>query len=104
VNSSNCSIPAEEHYITLQNASPGLTAASLWVNGKMVSRGSITDRQVVTLDAAQLLRTGKRNTVRITATGAKGAKAVLLIGDESLAGGSVAPVGGGRALNLEFAR
>jgi len=99
-------IPEHEHYVTIQNGTPGFTEARVWVNGRPVSNGALSAGQTVTLDVAQWMRRGNRNTFRITATGAKGATAVLLIGDASLAGGGHshgASLTGGR-INSEWGR
>jgi hypothetical protein len=48
------------------------------------------------------MRPGNRNTVRIVATGPKGAKAILSIGD-TLPEAGAAPVPVDGRLNLEFA-
>jgi hypothetical protein len=80
-------IPEHEHYVTIQNGTPGFTEAKVWVNGHRVSSGALSAGQTVTLDVVQWMRRGDRNTVRIAASGPKGATAVLLIGDASLAGG-----------------
>jgi uncharacterized delta-60 repeat protein len=74
-------IPHAERYVTLQNGAPGLTQATLSVNGRVVSQGRLTDGQTVSLDIAQWLRPGDRNVVRISARGPRGATAVLTIGD-----------------------
>ena len=97
-------IPAFEHYITLQNGAPGLSDAALWVNGRIVWRGGLESGQVINLNVAEQMRPGNRNTVRIVASGAKGAKAVLLIGDASLVSTGERPVPETRSANLEFSR
>jgi hypothetical protein len=92
-------IPQAERYVTLQNGAPGLTQATLSVNGRVVSHGSLSAEQVVSLDVARWLRPGDRNVVRIAARGPKGATAVLTIGDVA-PGASSAPTQGG--VNREF--
>jgi hypothetical protein len=95
-------IPQVERYVTLQNGAPGLTQATLSVNGRVVSHGTLTDGQVVSLDVARWLRPGNRNVVRIAARGPKGAAAVLTIGD--VPPGEPAPSTAGAAANREFSR
>jgi hypothetical protein len=95
-------IPEAERYIALQNGTPGLEAATLWVNGRVVFRGELTGGQVVSLDAVERMRPGKRNTVRIVARGEQGATALLTIGDAAAESSAVAAAG--RALGFEFAR
>jgi uncharacterized delta-60 repeat protein len=95
-------IPEAERYIALQNGTPGLAAATLWVNGRVVFRGELADGQVVSLDAGAQMRPGRRNTVRIVARGEQGATALLTIGDAAAESSAVAVAG--RALGFEFVR
>jgi hypothetical protein len=92
-------IPHAERYVTLQNGAPGLTQATLSVNGRVVSQGRLTDGQTVSLDIAHWLRSGNRNVVRIAARGPKGATAVLTIGDVAPSASAVHTQGG---VNREF--
>lgn len=94
-------IPQAERYVTLQNGTPGLTRATLTVNGHIVSHGRLTEGQVVTLDVAGWLRPGNRNVLRLAASGPKGATALFVISDQQASAG--APVAAGAAVNLEFA-
>jgi hypothetical protein len=98
-------IPQAERYVRLQNGTPGLNSASLWINGRLVSSGSLTSGQTVDLDVVQWLRPGNRNTATIQATGLKGATAILTVGDVPTGGSAIASarVAGGK-LNLEFSR
>jgi hypothetical protein len=94
-------IPQAERYVTLQNGAPGLTQATLSVNGRVVSNGFLTNGQTVSLDIARWLRPGDRNVVRISARGPRASTAVLTIGDVAASGmhGSVT-----RVANPEFSR
>jgi hypothetical protein len=92
-------IPQAERYVTLQNGDPGLTQATLSVNGRVVSHDSLSDEQTVSLDIARWLRPGARNVVRIAARGPKGATAVLTIGDVAPGASAVHTQGG---VNREF--
>jgi uncharacterized repeat protein (TIGR01451 family) len=92
-------VPDFEHYLTLQNGTPGLTSVKIWVNGKRVAANDLTNGQELRLDVKQWMKMGKNNTVRLVANGPQGATAVLLIGDSSLA----APVRIPAGLNAEFA-
>jgi hypothetical protein len=94
-------IPHAERYVSLQNGAPGLTQATLSVNGRVVSHGSLNDGQIVSLDVARWLRPGDRNVVRISGRGPKGATAVLTIGDV-LPGSSHGHAPG--VVNREFSR
>jgi len=96
-------IPQAERYVTLQNGAPGLTQATLSVNGHVVSHGRLTSGQVVSLDVARWLRPGNRNVVRIHARGPKGATAVLTIGDVIPGTGHVHSPGSA-AVSREFSR
>ena len=99
-------IPQAERYVRLQNGTPGLQAATLWINGKVVTRGGLANGQVVNLDVARWLKAGEKNTARILAAGPTGATAVLTIGDTPTGGGAAAralTLSGGR-INLEFSR
>jgi hypothetical protein len=98
-------IPAIEHYVILQNGAPGLSSATLWVNGKVVSQGKLTDGQTVSLDVQSLMRRGRNNSVTIAASGPNGASAVLTIGDASMmpAGAASSKTQPGGSFNLEFA-
>ena len=93
-------LPEHAHYVTLQNGTPGITGARLWVNGRAVGSLSLTDGQVVTLNVHGSMRPGRNNTVRIAVSGPAGAKTVLLIGDASLT--ATAPLAAAVG-NLEFA-
>jgi hypothetical protein len=99
-------LPRHEHYVTLENGTPGLTSVKLWVNGKRIHAGTLADSAVLRLNTAAWM-TKPKNTVRIQAEGPAGATAVLLIGDESLAGGAGAAhtvrSGGGRRERLRLA-
>jgi hypothetical protein len=83
-------IPAAEHYLEIQNGTPGLTDCKLWINGKLAYRGDLTDGQLLSLDIVRWMG-GRNNTVRISASGPAGATAVLLIGDESMQGSRARP-------------
>jgi hypothetical protein len=99
-------LPRHEHYLKLENGTPGLTSVKLWVNGKRIHAGTLADSAVLRLDLAVCMKRPK-NTVRVQAEGPAGATAVLLIGDESLAGGAGAAhtvrSGGGRRERLRLA-
>lgn len=95
-------IPQAERYVRLQNGMPGFKNARLWFNGKIISKGNLTDGQVVDLDVAEWLKPGSRNTAKIVASGPKGATAILTIGD--VATGTAAPLRARLKVNLEFSR
>jgi alpha-tubulin suppressor-like RCC1 family protein len=80
-------LPRHEHYLKLENGTPGLTQVKLWVNGKRVHTGSLVDGAVLQLDLASWMKHPK-NIVRVQAEGPAGATVVLLIGDQSLVGGT----------------
>jgi hypothetical protein len=74
-------IPASQRYLTLQNGIPGLTAGTIWVNGRTVFRGWLSDGEVVRRDVGGLMRPGRMNTVRVTGMGARGVTATFTISD-----------------------
>lgn len=74
-------IPEQEHYITLQNAAPGLQSAKIWVNGKLAGSRALADGETWVLNVATRMKKGKKNSVRLLARGERGDKAVLVIAD-----------------------
>lgn len=60
----------------------------------------------LTLDVAQWLKPGERNTARVLVTGPKGATAILTVGDVPTGGAAAAGARtqGSRKLDLEFTR
>jgi hypothetical protein len=100
-------IPQAERYVNLQNGTPGLTRAALWINGKIVSSGSLASGQTLSLDVNRWLKPGDTNTARIVATGLTGANAVLSVADTQTsavgAGAATLPPDGLRQ-NVEFSR
>ena len=74
-------IPASQHYLTFKNGIPGLTAANLWVNGRVVFRGWVSDGQVERRDVAAYMRPGRMNMIRITGMGERGVTATLTISE-----------------------
>lgn len=97
-------IPQAERYVRLQNGTPGFKNARLWINGKVVSKGNLTDGQTVDLDVVEWLKPGTRNTAKITAAGPKGAKAILTIGDVATGNGAALRALSGGTVNVEFSR
>ena len=93
-------IPQQEHWLSLQNGSPGLGEVRIWVNGYIVRRDSLVGGQLISINISPWTRPGAKNTVRIAATGTRDASAVLMIGDAA----SKAVGTPSRAANLEFSR
>jgi uncharacterized delta-60 repeat protein len=91
-------LPAAEHYLRLENGTPGLTELKLWVNGRRAHAGLLTDGEILRLDLAPWMRAGSRNVVRLVASGPTGATASLLIGDAALAGGAPRAVRSGHGV------
>ncbi|MCC2667573.1 MAG: repeat-containing protein [Armatimonadetes bacterium] len=97
-------LPAAEHYVTLRNGTPGLREVIIRVNGKRFPL-ELADGESRTLDVASAVRHGRPNNFQITARGPRGATALLLIGDETMAGPSgPAPGGVARGVNFEWGR
>ncbi|MCC2670893.1 MAG: putative secreted protein, partial [Armatimonadetes bacterium] len=96
-------LPAMEHYITLENGTPGIDMAAFRINGRAAARLDLQSGEKQTLDVAEQMNR-RTNTVTVTATGAPGSTALLVIGDASTAGGAhthAASIGRG---NLEWGR
>lgn len=100
-------LPAVEHYLLLQNRSPGLRTVRVWVNGRLAFHGKLTNEQELRADLRTWMLPGSRNSVQVLATGPRSASALLTIGDASITGamrGSIEPTGvASRRLNVEFA-
>jgi hypothetical protein len=81
-------LPAVEHYLRLDNGAPGLQRVSVSVNGRAAGRVELADGEVHQADLQQWYRAGDRNQVQVTAKGAPGSRAILMIGDASMVNGS----------------
>ena len=88
-------LPAEEHFLSLSNGTPGLTRFSVRVNGGPARVFSLTDGQQLAVDlGAEMQR--KNNQVTVTGRGPARGSAALLISDSAggAASGSASNRGG----------
>jgi hypothetical protein len=72
-------IPAEEHYIRVQNGRPGVTNLHVFVNGESFKLPGLKDGETMTLDVRDAMRAGNQNTIRLVALGAPGGSAMVII-------------------------
>ena len=74
-------IPSAEHYVIVQNATPGLSKLSLLVNGQSFVLSGLKDGEIRTLDIASAMVPGENNTVVLIGVGIPGSSAEITIGD-----------------------
>jgi hypothetical protein len=73
-------IPAGEHFITLQNGTPGLRKVQVLVNDKPAATRWLRDKNVRTIDVGSSMKPGP-NTITLVANGRPGSSALVLISD-----------------------
>jgi hypothetical protein len=73
-------IPAEEHFISVQNGAPGLKKLVAVVNGQKFKLNGLEDNQVATLDVSSAMN-AESNTITLKGRGAGGSSAVVTIAD-----------------------
>jgi len=76
-------LSGNEHYIRIQNGTPGLKSATFDVNGKLFPV-SLRDGQSVELDVGSAMRPQNINKVVMIARGPRRSSATVLIGDASV--------------------
>jgi len=74
-------IPSAEHYVIVQNGSPGLMKLTVQVNGKDFVLASLVEGEIRKLDIASAMNPGEENTVVLIGVGAPGSSADVSIGD-----------------------
>lgn len=73
-------IPDFEHFVTVQNGSPGLRTLRLSVNGLRVGALRLAPDQVQTVDIARYMA-GTQNLVTVAGEGEPGSRALVLVSD-----------------------
>jgi hypothetical protein len=87
-------IPREEHFVTIQNGSPGLKRVEIRVNGKLFEVDSLRANQLRTIDIAGAMVAGRKNTITLVGHGVPGDSAMVLIADSGNASrGKPLPMG-----------
>jgi len=80
-------VPGAEHYLLVQNDTPGLQQVSVNVDDSpAIDIGGLQDQEQLQVDLAPPMSSGTSSTVQLTASGAPGSGAGILIGDMPLAG------------------
>jgi hypothetical protein len=82
-------IPSIEHYLVLINDTPGLTRLSGTVAEAPFALDALQDGEERTLDIAPLMPTDRPSSITLTAEGAPGSSALILVGDMPLDGTTV---------------
>jgi hypothetical protein len=76
------SIDQTEHFVTIDNGTPGLRGLKVFVNGqRFANLGHLSDGQHLRLDVARALIAGKANTISLRGRGKSLATADVLISD-----------------------
>jgi hypothetical protein len=75
-------LDSAEHYITILNGNPGLTALRLLVNGWTYNLGAVGQGQTVMVDVGASFKPGSTNTVALLGEGPSGATADVVISDQ----------------------
>ena len=74
-------LPQAEHWIDVQNESPGLTSIQIKVNGKLFMVAGLKDGEKQTLNVSSAMNAGNGNTISLQAQGKPGGSAWILIRD-----------------------
>lgn len=74
-------LPAAEHYVRVQNGSPGLQWLCMVVNGRLFVVNPIGDQADIMVDVGMAMIPGDNNTVILVAQGVSGASGLVMIGD-----------------------
>jgi hypothetical protein len=70
-----------EHFITVQNDSPGLRRLDVVVNGQTFKVKKLDDYEIVLIDIASAMAPGNVNTITLVPYGKKGDSALVTIAD-----------------------
>jgi len=76
-------IPDFEHFLTVTNGSPGVSRLAATINGRSAVLLRLGDGETSTGSFPELMRSGAKNVVRLTAFGRPGSHALVIIGDSS---------------------
>jgi streptogramin lyase len=74
-------LPQAEHWIDVQNESPGLTGIQIKVNGKVFQVAGLKDGELRTLNVSSAMNAGSNNTISLEAQGKPGGSAWVLVRD-----------------------
>jgi len=75
-------LDSAEHYVTILNGNPGLTALRLLVNGWTYNLGAVGQGQTVMVNVGASFKPGSTNTVALLGEGPSGAMADVVISDQ----------------------
>jgi hypothetical protein len=74
-------IPEAEHFVTVQNGSPGVRRLDVVVNGETFRVRKLDDSEIALIDIASAMENGPVNTVTLVPYGKKGDSALVMIAD-----------------------
>jgi hypothetical protein len=74
-------IPQAEHFVTVENDSPGLRRLDIIVNGQTFTVRKLDDYDIVVLDVSSAMQAGSNNTITLVPYGTKGDSAMVVIAD-----------------------
>ncbi len=72
-------VPDMDHRVTVTNGTPGMRKVVLFVNGKYFGQHRLKAGQVRKFSVGTAMKPGYVNTIRVRASGPKGAKATIVI-------------------------
>ena len=72
-------VPGTDHRVTVTNGTPGMRKVVLLVNGKYFGQHRLKPGQVRKFTVGTAMKPGYVNTIRVRASGPRGAKATIVI-------------------------